>query len=207
MYVAEYGGNRIRKITPGGTVSAFVGNCVATNVDGSRDSTSIKAPTGIAFDSAGVMYVSVADSHCIKKVMTARVMSTYVGQCGVATDTDGQGTAATLTGPFGLKFDSEDSLWVASYGSARIRKISTTGFVSTISGQAGQGFADGFNNVAQYAGPVSIVFDTDNTIYISDSVNHRIRKFIRYWVCVVGSFTTVGTCNGYITATYPVAVL
>lgn len=69
IYVADTDNNRIRKITPGGTVTTIAGNGAYGYVDGPGSSASFGKPTGIAVNSAGtILYVSEAGNNCIRKI-------------------------------------------------------------------------------------------------------------------------------------------
>ena len=69
LYVVDYGNNKIRLITPDGTVSTLAGNGTAGSTDGTGAVASFNTPTGIAIDIAGNIYVSDYANHKIRKVI------------------------------------------------------------------------------------------------------------------------------------------
>ena len=79
----------------------------------------------------------------------------------------------------GLAVDGKGELHIVDKGSNRIRKIdSRTGIMSTVAGVCRYGY-DGDDKPAVKAmlhAPESVVFDRDDNLYISDTMNHRVRK-------------------------------
>lgn len=99
-------------------------------------------------------------------------MNTYAGN-GTVGFKDGAAVNASFNAPGGLVVDSIGNVFVADSGNNRIRKINSTGFVSTFAGTL-PGFKDGagptFNN------PTDIKIDENNNLYLVDMGNNRIRK-------------------------------
>ncbi|WP_460503748.1 NHL repeat-containing protein, partial [Hymenobacter agri] len=95
LYVADYGNQRIRKITPGGTVSTLAGSGTAGFADGLGAAAQFNGPNGLAVDGQGVVYVSDYENNRIRKVLPNGTVSTLAGtgQRGFA---DGPGSSAQL---------------------------------------------------------------------------------------------------------------
>ncbi|HEY9722002.1 MAG TPA: IPT/TIG domain-containing protein [Oscillatoriaceae cyanobacterium] len=68
LYVADNGGNKIRKIAPGGAVSTIAGDGTAAFKDGSGTSAEFNGPNGIAIDSQGNLYVADTNNYRIRKI-------------------------------------------------------------------------------------------------------------------------------------------
>jgi len=79
----------------------------------------------------------------------------------------------------GLAVDAKGDLYVVDKGSNRVRKIdSRTGIISTVAGVCRYGY-DGDDKPAVRAmlhAPEAVSFDHDENLYISDTMNHRVRK-------------------------------
>lgn len=87
-------------------------------------------------------------------------------------------TAAKLTSPSGVTVDSAGNIYIADAGNNRIRKVNTSGGISTIAGTGTAGFSgDGSAALtAKLSGPSDVAIDRGGNIYIADYGNNRIRK-------------------------------
>jgi kumamolisin len=105
VYVADFGNNIVRMITPAGVVSTYAGQAgIASHADGPALQAIFNAPTGVAVDSSGNVYVTdalvppigstAAGNDLIRRITPAGVVSTIAGQAGVTGSTNGTGTAA-----------------------------------------------------------------------------------------------------------------
>jgi sugar lactone lactonase YvrE len=127
------------------------------------------------------------------------VVSTLVGQAGVAGATDGTGAAAKLNSPSHVTTDGTN-LYVADTVNDTIRQIViATGVVTTLAGQAGvQGSADGTGAAATFNSPYGITTDGTN-LYVADSGNNTIRQIVIATGAVstlAGSATAWGLADG-----------
>ena len=92
---------------------------------------------------------------------------------------DGIGSDASFDSPSGVTADSQGNIYVCDTGNSIVRKINTTGFVSTLAGNASQppGFADGRKGGALFNTPIGITLDsTTGLLYVVDSNNSLIRQ-------------------------------
>ena len=100
--------------------------------------------------------------------------SNFLGQ--PYTGDGGQATAAYLDMPGGFTYDSDGNIYIADTFNNAIRKINTSGVISTISGTGEFGHKDGSTSEAEWAWPQGIARATDGTLYIADTFNNAIRK-------------------------------
>jgi hypothetical protein len=146
-------------------------------------------PEGMAFDSAGNMYVANYSNNTVSKVTPAGVVSTFAtgfsGPDGVAFDAAGNlyvsnGTAGTVSKvtpggtvslfasgfslPNGLAFDAAGNLYVANTSSSNgtVSKVTPGGTVST--------FASGFANA------MALAFDATGNLYVSDHGTNTVSR-------------------------------
>ncbi len=181
LFVADEGNRLIRKLTPVGldwVVTTFAGgdpNRYAS-ADGTGDHTWFNSPNGLAFDVAANLYVT--DKNAIRKITTATVTTTLAGVVIGSTSDNDTGPYAGFYRPYGVAAElSGNNIYVTDSENHTIRKITSVGGVSTISGLVGNaGFADGAGDNARFSTPYGIVVDGGGNLFVGDSGNNRIRK-------------------------------
>ena len=176
VYVVD--SNRIRKVTPAGVVTTLAGTGIAGYADGAgtvaKFNAPTDAPTGVAVDSSGNVYVVDKWNQRIRKVTPAGVVTTLAGT-GSAGYADGVGTAARFNYPAGVAVDSSGILYVADASNYRIRKVTPAGVVTTLAGGL-YGYADGAGTVAKFKYPTGVAVDSSGILYVADVSDNRIRK-------------------------------
>jgi sugar lactone lactonase YvrE len=135
----------IYKISADKSVSHLAGKAgVQGFADGPGESALFSSIGGGAVDSAGNLYVADPHNHRVRKVSPAGLVSTVAGQAGAPGYADGPVAQATFSFPVDVKLDGQGSLYVADRNNAAVRKISTSGMVTTVVGTAGKfGFVPG----------------------------------------------------------------
>jgi len=178
LFVSDTGNNTIRKITSAGVVSTVAGSAGnAGSKDGAAQQARFSQPGGIAVDLAGNLYVADTQNNTIRKISPTGVVSTLAGSAGQAGRDDGNAGNARFNQPWGITLDAAGNLYVADTGNNAIRKITTSGLVSTIAGSSGfAGNSDGNGSGAQFNLPHGIAIDTSANLYITDTNNNTIRK-------------------------------
>src|SRR5438874_2051652 len=210
LYVADQGNSTIRKITPAGVVTTIAGAAgVFGSADGSRSAARFNAPGGIAVDSSGNLYVADTGNQTIRKITSAGVVTTLAGTAGIAGSNDGTGGAARFYMSYALPV-AGPTLYVADTFNSTIRKVTSTGVVTTFAGTAGAvGSADGTS--AQFHDPYGIAADKAGNVYVADTSNSTIRKITSAGVVttLAGAAGVLGNVDGPGSAAqfyYPFAV-
>jgi uncharacterized protein (TIGR03437 family) len=133
---------------------------------------------GLAFDSAGNLYIADSFNHSIRKLGTDGKISTVAGKgtAGSAGD-GGKATEAKLNSPQAIAFDSAGNLYIADTSNDRIRKVSTDGIITTIAGGVFYGYSGDGGPAAQALlnYPKGIAVDRAGNLFFADSYNSRIR--------------------------------
>lgn len=175
VYVADSYNNRIRKITPTGSVTTFAGNGNDGFVDGAGNDAEFYVPIGIVTDAHGNVYVGDEGNSSIRKITPDGQVTTLAGN-GKFSFADGVGKNATFNAPGGIAIDKNGNLYVADYLNNCIRKVTPQGVVRKIAGSLEKGFADGSTSEAKFYYPFGIAVDNTGAVYVGDQFNHRIRK-------------------------------
>jgi sugar lactone lactonase YvrE len=181
VYIADRDNNRIRKVTPGGTITTFAGTGVAGySGDGLAASAAmINSPRSLALDGTGNLFIADRSNNRIRKV-SAGIITTVAGngQFGLAGD-NGPAIGAQLASPFGLALDGAGDLYIADTGNQRIRLVGTNGKISTVVADCGliAGFSGdgGPASNAHVNSPLGLAVDAFDNLYIADVNNNRIR--------------------------------
>ena len=179
--------------TPVVTVSTLAGSGTSGYTDGTGTSAQFKNPYGVAVDGAGNVYVADRYNHRIRKITTSGVVSTLAGSSQGYTD--GTGTSAQFYNPTGVAVDGAGNVYVADLSNHRIRKITTSGVVSTLAGST-SGYADGTGTSAQFNNPSGVAVDGAGNVYVADLSNHRIRKITALGVVSTLAGSTYGYADG-----------
>ena len=200
LYVTDTGNSLIRKVTPAGAVTTFVGKLdTFGGTDGSGTNATFNRPHGPVFDRAGNLYVADYAGATIRKITPAGAVTTLAGTAGSTGNVDGTGAAARFAGPSSLAIDSADNLYVADSLNHVIRKITPAGVVTTLAGTAGSlGATDGTGAAARFNNPRGIVCAADGTLYVADTGNNSIRKIAADGAVttLAGMTNTVGGADG-----------
>ena len=177
IYIADFGNNRVRKVSPTGDVSTLAGSGTAAFADGTGDLASFSTPAGVAVTPNGdAIYIADNGNNRIRKVTQAGVVTTAAGS-GVPSFADGKGVLAILDNPTGIALHpTTGDLYIGDSGNSQIRRMTPDGTVSTIAGQLLPGFADAKGKLAKFDGIQGLAVDSVGAVYVADYNNHRIRK-------------------------------
>ena len=216
LYVGEYAGHVVRKITPTGVVTTLAGSGTGQSLDGTGTNARFYSPNGIAIDLSGNLYVSDLNGSKLRKVTSAGVVTTLAGS-GSGGYADGTGTNAQFLQLSGLTVDSSGNVFLADRLNHRIRKITSAGVVTTLAGSGiGQGtstgsFANGTGTNASFSMPQGVAVDSSGNVYVVDGYNHRIRKVTSAGVVTTfagnGTLSSVDGTGTNATFVYPSSIL
>ncbi len=171
LYIADSSNHRIRKISGGAiTTVAGSGTIGYTGDNAAATSAYLNTPTGIAFDSKGNFYIADSVNNVIRKVAGGTITTVAGTQGGGYNGDQGLANVAAMYNPTGLIFDSDGNYYIADNGNSLIRKVDTKGFITSYLG------AGATSNRLNH--PNALAYGPGNVLYISDSNNNRIAKYV-----------------------------
>ena len=195
IFVSDVFNHTIRRVSSIGEVTTLAGVAgLQGSLDGTGSSARLTYPSHLALDAAGNLYVADGN-HVVRRVSPSGAVATIAGAPGQPGTVNGRGSAARFRRPHGIAVDREGNVYIAEVDANVIRKITPSGVVSTLAGEAGtSGNVDGTGPAARFdfgccGGGLGITPEGD--LYVADRSNHTIRRVTR-----TGAVTTVAGSPG-----------
>jgi uncharacterized protein (TIGR03437 family) len=196
----------VQEVTPGGVTTIAGGGFAAGPAYGDGGpaiQAKLSSPTGVALDAAGNLFIVDQSHDRIRKVSTNGVITAVAsnGTTGFSGD-GGPATSATLNFmpgvPAGLAVDKLGNLLFSDSGNNRIRKVSTSGIISTVAGNGTYGYSGdgGPATLASLVSPAGIAFDATGDLFIADSGNGVVREILAVSNPSVPAVSPNGIVNG-----------
>ncbi|HTB12766.1 MAG TPA: NHL repeat-containing protein [Bryobacteraceae bacterium] len=192
IYIADLLNNRVRMVTPTGTISTYAGNGIPGfgGDGGAATNAQLNQPSGLAIDSSGNLYIADSNNAVVRMVNTQGVISTVAGTGGVGgySGDGGAATKATLLAPIGVAVDSSSNIYIADYY-GWIREVNaSTGVISTIAGNGTNGYTGdgGSATSAQFYNPIGVAVDSSGNVYVADSGNGAVRMISNGTISTIG---------------------
>ncbi len=195
----------VRKIDSKGIISKFAGGGAGSLGDGGPATSarlSFQGPhAGLAVDGAGNVYIADYFDSRIRKVDTSGNITTVAGNStspglGSFSGDGGPATSAGLNSPTGVAIDSAGNLYIADYGNQRIRKVDTSGKITTFAGigvvTASDSGDGGPATKAELGSPYDVAVDGKGNVYIADS--EHIREVNSSGIISTAAHGFFGTC-------------
>ena len=180
LYIVDSENHRIRRVDKAGRITTVAGNGERGygGDGGPAAGATLYYPYGLAVGNTGNLYIADTWNHRIRRVDVSGTITTVAG-IGEGSDSGGSGPAAdaVLHYPQGVAVDGSGNVYIADTVSHRIRRVDTSGTLTTIAGtgQGGFGGDGGPAMEAQLNYPTGVAVDEAGNIYVADSGNHRIR--------------------------------
>ena len=185
IYLCDTNNNRIRRVdAQSGMITTIAGNgSSGYSGDGvPAKQAAISQPDGLTMDGGGNIYFADSGNAIIRRIDAVSGIITTIAGTPASAGYSGDGSAATLaklSSPRGIAFDAAGNLFIADTSNNVIREVNAaTGIMSTV---AGTGVA-GYNGdavlatAAQLNSPWTVSVGADNSLYIADLLNNRVRK-------------------------------
>ena len=181
IYIADQFNNVIRNVDSFGIISTLAGNGTIGYSGDSGMATNARFwhPADVCVGINGDVYTVDQDNSAVRKITTSGYVYTIAGNgtSGFSGD-GGAATSAKLNFPEGIAIDTIGNIYIADLYNNRVRKIDTSGVITTIAGNGTGGFS-GDSSLATNAKlyyPSAVAIDSAGNLYIADATNNRIRK-------------------------------
>ena len=178
LYIADFGNHHIRKVDNGGIITTVAGGGSGGLGDGGPATAAVISAYGVYADSIGNLYIADADSQRIRKVsVSTGIITTIAGNStGGYSGDGGPATAAMIYDPMGVAADRAGNVYLTDFANNCIRKINSSGIISTFAGIAGHygsyGEVDlgdgGPATIASMYLPLGVNTDKFGNVYFSD---------------------------------------
>jgi len=200
IYIDDVNNYRVRKIIYStGVITTIAGTGVSGyNGDNiSATSANLGGIQDICIDFIGNLYIADQVNFRVRKIDTAGVISTVAGNgtlSATGTGDGGSATNATFNWIAGLSIDNDGNLYIADMNSAKVRKVDTSGIISTIAGNGSFTYTvDGIPATNAQINPVRLTFDRAKNLVMADKYNSRILRIdddgIIHTIAGNGSYT------------------
>ncbi|MCX6620760.1 MAG: hypothetical protein NTY38_06715 [Acidobacteria bacterium] len=180
LYIADSSNQRVRQVSANGTITTVAGNGIGgfSGDGGPATSASLMFPLGMAKDSFGNLYFADGDNNRVRRVGQDGVVTTVAGNgTGRFAGDQGPAISASLNIPEDVAVDGAGNLLIADAGNNRVRKIDSSGIISTLAGTGTDGYSGdgGPASEAMLSFPWGLMTNAAGSVYIADRVNNRIR--------------------------------
>ncbi len=181
IFVADRYNSVIRMIDSTGIISTFAGNHISgySGDGGLATDAELSDPVEIMINDNGNFIISDEGNNSIRKINSAGIISTIVGN-GVLgyTGDGGPATAAELNGPGWFDIDNSGNLYFADEFNDVVREVNTLGIITTIAGNRVSGYSGdgGLATAAEFEGIEGVGVDDSGNVFIPDDYNYVIRK-------------------------------
>ncbi len=158
------------------------GSGIAGAGDGAVATARFSSPRGIAFDRiADTIVVADTANHAIRRIANGQVTTIARG----------------LRLPHGIAVDAQGRVWICDTGNHAIRRIEQDGTLTVIAGAIGTpGESDGSPLAARFRFPEAIVVESDTSVIVADTGNHKLRRITADRVTTIATASPLRSPSG-----------
>jgi uncharacterized protein (TIGR03437 family) len=181
VYVADFGNERVRRISANGTITTIAGNGSASysGDGGPAILAQMNLPFAVASDSSGAFYTADYANHRVRRTSSDGIISTVAGGGAATIVLDGvPATSVALGRISGVAVSEAGEIFVSDSDNFCVWKVGVNGNISRYAGSLFRGFGgDGGLAVnAQLRVPWGLALDSADSLYIADEIDNRVRK-------------------------------
>ena len=137
LFIADYAGNVVEKVTPAGRLSVVAGDGKAGRpTPGPATRSRLMYPTGVAVDAHGDLFIADNSNNVIEEVTSAGRLSVVAGDGKAGPPEPGSATKSDLHGPIGVAAGPHGDLFIADAGNDVVEEVTPAGTLSVVAGHA-----------------------------------------------------------------------
>ncbi len=166
FYIADRDNNKIRKVTPDGTIATIAGTGTAGNTgDGNPAAEALlNAPEAVSVDAAGDVYVADTGNHRVRVITPSGAILAVAGNGTAGATGDGSAAInAELNAPSGVVPDNLGNVYIADTGNGEIRRVDSNGTITTI--------------LSGLASPRGLAADPTGAIYFTEQNGKNVGRW------------------------------
>ena len=181
-----------------GTIATIAGTGSASySGDGaSAKLAALNVAVDVSADRAGNLFIADQFNHRIRKIAPDGTITTVAGTGAPGFSGDGgPAVSAQINTPTGVFADTTGNLYIADVGNQRIRKVDTSGVITTLAGNGAKGYGGdgGPATGASFYNCVRVVVDPSGNVLVADQSNHRVRIITPAGIITTFAGNGVGT--------------
>jgi uncharacterized protein (TIGR03437 family) len=173
LYISEFEGHRVRKVTPAGAISTVAGTGIAgySGDTGPATLAQLNFPAGLAVDRTGALYIADSGNNRVRKILPGGVISTYLVSTPTAVPV---ANPIELLTPTGVAMDQSLNLYVSD-SSGVVYSYTAAGVWASFAGTGPLGYAGdgGRATAAELTAPHDLAVDLTGDVFIADGVRVR----------------------------------
>ena len=179
LFIGDSGNNRIRKVDSNGIITTVAGKGIPgySGNRGAATNALLSLPQGCSVDGFGNLYFADWENNAVRKVDATGIITTVAGKGTFGYfGNGGPATNATLSSPVNVAVDGFGNLFISDYGNQRIRKVGTSGIITTVAGNGQRGYSGdgGQATNASLLNPRGVAVDSLGNVFIATT--DRIRR-------------------------------
>jgi len=177
LYIADSDNFLIRAVNPASGVIRTVAGGGTSFLDGPALQASLELPWGLAIDSQGNLLMALFKGRQVRRMTPQGIITSIAGQAPAVAGGDNIAAKfAPLLYPWSTALDTAGNVFIADWVDNRIRKVSTSGTITTFAGNGIFALPPDGSPATQFGGPRGLAFDNGGNLYATSGAGSVVEK-------------------------------